>query len=293
METNNYKKTKPDACVSTQIADQKVTPDGCNTIEAAEAKVLVLNLRTQEYKLPEFLKKMKSLKVIILMNYSFSTSELEDLELFSSLGSLKRVRLENVSVPLLFELKNLQKLSLCECKAVMQDSENENENSNSWVQISSAMPNLQDLDIDSCNDMIRLPNGLCDITTLKKLSISNCNKFKGLPQEIGKLENLELLRVSDCNKFEEMPESITELKSLSFLDISYCVSLTQVPEKFRYLNKLRKLYIMGSSIREFPNSVMNMESLEVVICDEVTFDFWEAIQTVIPNLNIKKASASL
>lgn len=262
--------------------DQKVTPDWCN-IQAAEAEVLVLNLQTQEYKLPKFMKKMKNLKVLVLTHYGLYTSELKNLKLLSSLSSLKRIRLEKFSLVSLYRLRNLRKLSFYKC-GVMQAFKN------SWINISKKLPNLVYLDIEHCKDMMELPPALSNIGTLKKLSISNCSTFSALPKEIEKLQNLELLRVSKCGLFEEMPESMTMLQNLRFLDVSYCASLRQVPKEFAKLSNLNKLYMMGTSIRELPDSIMNMKHLNVVLCDEFVFDFWEAIKHVCPKLEIRKVA---
>ncbi|XP_028769740.1 probable disease resistance protein At4g33300 [Neltuma alba] len=65
------------------------------------------------------------------------------------------------------------------------------------------MPNLVKLNIDYRGDLVKLPVGLCNTTTLKKLSISSCHNFIEIPQEIGNLENLELRRISHCTEFKK------------------------------------------------------------------------------------------
>ena len=80
-----------------------------------EAEVLVLNIRSREYTIPEFTEIMSKLKVLMVTNYGFHPSELNKFELLVSLPNLKRIRLEKVSVPCLCKFRNLQKLSLYMC----------------------------------------------------------------------------------------------------------------------------------------------------------------------------------
>ncbi|XP_028756306.1 probable disease resistance protein At5g66900 isoform X2 [Neltuma alba] len=202
--------------------DQNITPHWCS-IQAAKTVVLVLNIfKTAEYTLPEFIKEMENLKVLIVTNNGACKTDLRNLELLGSLLSLKRIRLQQVSIPSLRDLKNVHKLSLymCDVKKAFE---------NSSIDFSEAMPKLVELSIEYCKDLVELPTGFCKMVTMKNLTISSCHDFVRLHEEIGKLENLELLRINYCANFEEMPESISELQSLTSLDISYCPSLRKLP----------------------------------------------------------------
>ncbi|KAH1157798.1 hypothetical protein GYH30_030163 [Glycine max] len=212
-------------------------------------EVLILNLQSSQYTLPRFTKKMKKLKVLIVTNYGFDRSEIKKFELLGSLSNLKRIRLEKVSVPSLCILKNLQKLSLRMCNT-RQAFEN------CSIQISNAMPNLVEMSIDYCKDLITLPDALCKITPLKKLSITNCHNLSVLPQDIGKLENLEVLRLCSCSDLVEMPNSVKGLNKLSCLDISDCVSLTKLPDDIGELKKLKKLVMKGSKLNCHTSSII-------------------------------------
>ncbi|RDX86373.1 putative disease resistance protein, partial [Mucuna pruriens] len=256
----------------------------CNSywshIQPSQAKVLILNLRTNKYSFPESMEKMSKLKVLIVTNYNFHPSELTNFELLGSLSNLKRIRLERISVLSFVTLKNLKKLSLylCNMSHAFQ---------NGIMLISDAFPNLVDLSIDYCKDMVVLPSGLCDITPLKKLSVTNCHKLLALPQEIGKLENLELLRLSSCTDLEGLPDSIGRLSKLRHLDISNCIGLSNLPENFGKLSNLRNLHMTSCARCELPYSVVNLVNLKVVICDEETATSWEGFEAMLPNLHIE------
>ncbi|XP_054784014.1 probable disease resistance protein At5g04720 [Prosopis cineraria] len=255
-----------DARILSISTDQEVTPDSW-VIQAAQAEVLILNLKTTEFTLPRFIREMRNLKVLILINYVDRWfTKFKNFELISFLQTLRRIRLQQVSVPCLWESKNLHKLTLymCEVSAAFENS-------------SMKFPNLVELNIEHCKDLVKLPDGLCDIETLEKLSISNCSKFMELPQEIGKLKNLILLRISYCVEIKELPESITELESLSFLDIC-CLNIKKLPDNIGELRSLTNLNMSDCSISSLPDSVTRLTHLKRVTCDGYTYHLWEVIQ---------------
>ncbi|KAI9088925.1 hypothetical protein K1719_029204 [Acacia pycnantha] len=254
------------------------------SVKPDRAEVLVLNIGSNDYALPDFIKSMRELKVLVLINYSFHLSQIHSFELLGSLPNLKRIRLQRVSVPSLCKLKKLQKLSLYMC-TIGQAFES------CPMEISDALRGLVELNIDYCKDLVKLPADICKIGPLKKLSITNCHNFSELPNEIGNLENLEVLRLCSCSDLKQIPDSIKRLQKLGLVDISYCTSLKQLPEDFGDLCNLKKLYMKGCSRCELPDSVKNLQHLEVVICDEETAASWETFLPQLPNLTIKQPHA--
>nr|KYP43404.1 putative disease resistance protein At5g66900 family [Cajanus cajan] len=259
-------------------ADENCT-SYCPQMQLAQVEVLIFNLRTKQYSFPDFMKEMSKLKVLIVTNYSFHPSEMNNFELLSSLSNLKRIRLEQISVPSFVTVKNLKKLSfyLCNLRQAFENCD---------MLISYAFPNLEELNFDYCKDTMGLPKGLCDIISLKKLRITNCHKLSALPQEIGKLENLELLSLSSCTDLEGIPDSVGRLSNLRLLDISNCISLPNLPEDFGNLSNLQNLYMTSCGRCELPFSVTNLEKLKMVICDEETAASWEPFKQMLPNLKI-------
>lgn len=262
-----------------------LTPDWSNIVKAEVVEVLVLNLRTNKYALPEFIRKMSNLKVLIVTNYNgFHFAELNNFEILGCLPNLKRIRLQQVSVPSLCKLNNLQKLSLYMCetsRAFRSDT----------ISTSDALPNLVELCVDYCKDLVELPAGLCDITSLKKLSFTRCISLLALPQEIGNLKNLKTLRLSSCAVLEKIPASIGKLLQLHFLDISGCVSLhVPLPEEVGNLCNLEELHMTGCSGDTLPGSVTKLERLLHLICDEETAEFWTRyFKPSLPKVEIEEA----
>ncbi|KAK7386471.1 hypothetical protein VNO78_26718 [Psophocarpus tetragonolobus] len=235
------------------------TPEWDDIVKAEVVEVLVLNLRTKKYTLPEFTRKMKELKP-------------------------EKNQVGTCSVTTFGKWHNLRKFSLYNCnirEAFESDS----------ISISEALPNLVELCVDYCKDLVKLPPGLCDITSIKKLSITRCMRFIALPQDIGNLKNLKILRLSSCAVFEEIPASITKLLQLRFLDISGCVSLRNLPGEIGNLRNLERLYMIGCSSCKMPCSITQLESLEYVRCDEETATTWkEEFKPSLPNLKIEETN---
>ena len=238
-----------------------------------EAEVLILNFQSENYALPDFLKTMNKLKVLIITNHGFFPAELTNFELLGSLTNLKRIRFERVVIPSLNKtsivLKNLQKISFFLCKVAHAFGS---------MKTSEVFPSLKEFNIDYCTDLVKLPTEFCDTVNekLKKLSITHCHKLSELPEEIGNLVNLELLRLRSCIGLENLPDSICKLYRLMFLDISDCFSIRYLPEDIGVMRGLTKINMKDCSrLGEIPPSVLDMEELKEVVCDEDLKELWE------------------
>uniref|UniRef100_A0A5B6YTU2 RPW8 domain-containing protein n=1 Tax=Davidia involucrata TaxID=16924 RepID=A0A5B6YTU2_DAVIN len=280
----SHKMQQPIRACLLSISTDETFCSNWNNMQPPEVEVLILNFRARNYTLPEFMEKMDQLKVLIITNYDFCPAELSNFPLLCSLSSLKRIRLEHVSIPSLgkskLQLRNLCKISLVMCEIGEAFR-------NCTTQISHTLPNLMEIDIDCCNDLVELPAGLCDIVHLKKLSITNCHELGALPEGFGKLANLEMLRLHDCTKLSELPESIGNLHRLSFLDISDCISMGKMPTRMGELCGLRKLNMRNClGLCELPPSVKDLGQLKDVICDEETAYLWETYKIHFTNLKI-------
>ncbi|KAL2333604.1 hypothetical protein Fmac_014817 [Flemingia macrophylla] len=288
MNENNWSQQNQQNTIASTLSistSQMSTPELDNIVKAEVVEVLILNLRTKQYTFPEFIRKMVQLKVLIVTNYDdLYCSELNNFELLASLSGLKRIRFEGVSVTTFGKWGNLRKLSLynCDLRGVFERDAN--------ILISDAFPILVELCIDYCKSLVKLPAELCDIISIKKLSITRCMRFIALPQNIGKLVNLKTLRLGSCAVFKEVPSSIEKLLQLRFLDISGCVSLDNLPDEIGNLRNLKRLHMIGCCSCKIPQSVMKLENLKDVRCDEETAVYWnEDFKPSFPNLNIEVA----
>ncbi|KAL6220457.1 hypothetical protein ACLB2K_008213 [Fragaria x ananassa] len=254
-------------------------------MQLPQAEVLILNFQSKKYALPTFLEKMDKLKVLIVTKYGLLSGELDNFPLLGSLLHLKRIRFERISIPSIskspVQLESLLKISLFMCKIGQAFS-------NCAVKLVDLLPNVVEMNIDYCNDLVELPAMLCDLISLKKLSITNSHKLSALPEEIGKLINLEMLRLRSCTDLSEFPDSIQSLINLTYLDISDCFSIKELPE---HIGGMRSLEVLNmrqcSRLQELPTSVLDLEQLKEVICDEETRVLWEPFLSVLKYTHVR------
>jgi hypothetical protein len=254
-------------------------------IQLPKAKVLVLNFHTKNYALPEFVEKMDKLKVLIVTNHGYLPAEVSNFTLLGSLSTLKRIRLERIWIPSIkenpIELKRLQKISFFMCNIGQAFS-------NGSIKFFEAFPDLQEMNIDYCSDLVELPADLCLLIHLKKLSITNSHKLSALPERIGELVNLEVLRLRSCSDLSELPSSVRKLEKLKFLDISNCFSVKELPEYIGEMCCLEKLNMRQCSrLQELPESILDLEKLTEVICDEDTERLWEPLLPSLENIQLR------
>ncbi|CAF2089145.1 unnamed protein product [Brassica napus] len=255
-------------------------------MECPNVETLILNISSQNFALPSFIAGMKKLKVLIITNHGSYPARLTKFSCLSLLPNLKRIRLEKVSVTLLdilhMQLVRLKKLSLVMCSFGEDFYDIEDET----VDVSRALPSLQEIDIDYCYDLDEVPYWVCEVVSLKSLSITNCNKLSLLPEAIGNLSRLQVLRLSSCINLSELPETMERLGQLQFLDISHCLGLRKLPLEIGKLQKLKKMSMRKCWRCQLPDSVKNLEDL-VVKCDEETgLVLWERLKPKMRSLRV-------
>lgn len=253
-------------------------------MDMPNAKVLVLNIRAESEALPQFMDKINYLKALIITNNHLRSAEISNFSVLGHLQNLKRIRLEHITINSVsnsfLQLKNLHKLSLVMCKVDEAFKE-------CTIQVPD-MPNLVEIVIDYCSDLVELPKWLCNICSLKKISITNCHDLISLSEEFGKLENLEILRLSSCTNLSELPKAIGDIRKLHFLDLSDCIRIASLPEGMGELCGLRKLNMRGcEGLTELPVSVKELKHLESVICDHERSYLWEEYKINLPDLELE------
>ncbi|XP_030475794.1 probable disease resistance protein At5g66900 [Syzygium oleosum] len=268
------------------ISTDKTFSSPWPNLELPKAEALVLNfqndMQSKTYALPEFIEKANQLKTLIVTNYSFFPAELRNFHVIGS--NLTRIRLQRVTVPFLsmgnLRLHSLKKISFFMCGISQTSTSND-------AKISDAMPNLVELDIDYCNDLVTLPDGICEIKPLKKLSITNCHNFSALPKQIGQSASLEVVRLNCCTSVSQLPESIGNLRELISLNISDCLNLSTFPNQIGQLVNLKRMNVRGcSSLSELPRSIVNLRNLRKVVCDKGKEVMWEPLKSSLYSLNI-------
>ncbi|CAF2163581.1 unnamed protein product [Brassica rapa] len=256
-----------------------------DSFQFPNVEALLLNISSSNYALPRFIDTMQKLKVVIIINHGPGPAILTNLSCLSSLKKLKRIRLDKVSITFLdilqLQLVSLKKLSLFMC-CFGEVSHDKNE-----IDVSKALSSLQEMDLDYCYDLEKLPNWISEAVSLEKLSITNCNKLSMLPKAIGNLSKLEVLRLSSCISLSELPETTARLNNLQFLDLSDCLGLRKLPLEIGRLEKLKKISMNKCWKCELPDSVRNLENLEVKCDEETAVVLWKLLKLKMRNLDVQ------
>ncbi|XVF65702.1 hypothetical protein PTKIN_Ptkin09bG0270500 [Pterospermum kingtungense] len=256
-------------------------------MEFPNAKVLILNFSSDEYFLPSFIDDMPKLSTIIVINHGTTEATLQNFSDINNLANLRSLRFEKVFVPQLSNatvpLRNLQKLSMVHCKV-------NNSSSPSMLHLPQIFPCLSELVIDHCDNLIKLPFGICKVNSLNSLSITNCHQLCELPADLGVLNKLQILRLCGCPELKILPPSIGELVGLKCLNISQCINIKCLPKEIGRLTSLEKIDMREClQIVDLPISaaLSNLKSLRQVICDDETSGHWKKMKEVMPDLHVQ------
>lgn len=252
-----------------------------------EVEALVLVFDASKYFLPSFMKTMRKLKVLLIINCGSNRATVNGVAALSSPIKLKSIRLERLIVPPFQELKqasssNLEKLSLSLCEGLGNLTMFN-------IKPKVNLPIMQDVNLDHCSDLEELPLGIFNMATVQKCSITNCHLVLKLPDDFGKLSSLRMLRLSACPGLKELPASICKLKQLEYLDISLCECLSQFPECMGKLWNLKEIDMRECSrLKKLPKSFKDLKTLKLVICDEKIAKEWIYIKSsAIPSLTVE------
>ncbi|XP_024162017.1 disease resistance protein RUN1-like [Rosa chinensis] len=205
-------------------------------------------------KLWEGTKRLEKLKFINLSRSPY-LKETPDL---SKATNLETVNLEGCTSLLeihssISNLENLVFLSLKGCEELKN------------LPSSIGMKSLNTLELSGCSKLEKFPE---ISVVMKKLPLLSLDKtaIKELPSSIKNLEGLATLSLKDCSKLKSLPSSICQLRSLRYVYLSGCSNLEVFPEisGLKDMEKLRELYLDGTSIKEFSPSTSALIHLAVL-----------------------------
>ncbi|KAH7676556.1 P-loop containing nucleoside triphosphate hydrolase protein, partial [Dioscorea alata] len=104
---------------------------------------------------------------------------------------------------------------------------------------------IEDMEIDSCQDLETLPAWLPRLPLLNKLIIRVCPKFKswGTKEEMTALPNLHYMEIDSCEDMETLPAWLPHLSSLNKLIITECPKIHLLPQN-NLPSSLEKLHLI-------------------------------------------------
>ncbi|KAM0052505.1 putative leucine-rich repeat domain superfamily [Helianthus debilis subsp. tardiflorus] len=105
---------------------------------------------------------------------------------------------------------------------------------------------LKFLNLSTCQELVRV-GPFSGLPLLERLTLTGCTSLVEVCESIGACcQQLEVFDLSKCNKLKKLPRSIGKLKNIAQLLIHGC-----------------------SNLREFPEEIKDMESLKVLVADNI------------------------
>ncbi|KAL5999705.1 hypothetical protein ACLOJK_037990 [Asimina triloba] len=122
------------------------------------------------------------------------------------------------------------------------------------------LPSLKEFRI-SGSESVTLPDGGWERLSLETLEINFCEKLESLPEGLGYLKKLKSLKIEYLKMLTHLPDSLGQLQSLETLQIYYCEKLESLPDGLGQLKKLKSLTIKGQ--------LESLESLDIYSCEKL------------------------
>ncbi|MHA2171745.1 MAG: leucine-rich repeat domain-containing protein, partial [Candidatus Kariarchaeaceae archaeon] len=135
--------------------------------------------------------------------------------------------------------------------------------------VSDQIKHLQNLEllVLSSNDIVELPQGICELAKLEELRLSSNQRrlrqsLTRLPDNIGKLSNLKSLSLYN-NDLSVLPESFSNLSNLEYLNLEANFNLNWPIEYFCSFKKIKTLSLQQTKcIEKLPNCILSLKHLE-------------------------------
>ena len=125
------------------------------------------------------------------------------------------------------------------------------------------------------NRLIRLPDGLCDLSGLRILDLYELTHITCLPPRATELVALERLSMQRCMRLQHLPADMDRLVSLRSLSIDNCPELSELPASLARMTQLRALTISGTVACLANNSTSLHGIAGLTNLTALTFGPWE------------------
>lgn len=112
----------------------------------------------------------------------------------------------------------------------------------------------------NCNFLRQVPD-LSGVPNLTELWLNDCPNLIEIHDSVRLLDKLRRLSAKRCTKLRTLPRAI-KWTSLECLELFGCSSLQSFPEILDKMEKLRKLSLNGTAIEELPSSICNLTGLQ-------------------------------
>ncbi|KAK3430851.1 hypothetical protein EUGRSUZ_E02272 [Eucalyptus grandis] len=119
---------------------------------------------------------------------------------------------------------------------------------------------LKDINFSSCNLLVHTPDISC-APNLEKLKLHGCRNLVGVHESIANHDNLQWVNLAFCSKLRNLPKELKS-KNLHALNLHGCKKIERFPDIPHKLENLKGVTLCGTAIKELPESIGNLVSLE-------------------------------
>ena len=120
-------------------------------------------------------------------------------------------------------------------------------------------PNLEELDISFCENLIEIHEAIGSLEKLKCWNLKGCKKLQILPSSF-RLKSLEYIDLDDCVSLETLPN--LGAPNLRKLNIGDCENLIEIHEAFGSLDKLDNFDVHNCKKLQILPNTLRLKSLE-------------------------------
>ncbi|KAG6679468.1 hypothetical protein I3842_14G132900 [Carya illinoinensis] len=178
------------------------------------------------------------------------------------LKQLQELRMSNTRIKQLWKglvvLPNLKELDLNSCENLIE------------IPDLSEAPNLEKIDFSGCRSLCKVHPSIKVLKQLQELRMSN-TRIKQLWKGLVVLPNLKELDLNSCENLIEIPD-LSEAPNLEKIDFSGCRSLCKVHPSIKVLKQLQKLRMSNTRIKQLWKGLVvlpNLKELDLSNCDNL------------------------
>ncbi|KAM4088365.1 hypothetical protein ACJW30_07G064700 [Castanea mollissima] len=125
----------------------------------------------------------------------------------------------------------------------------------------SMMPNLEQLNLENCTNLIEVHYSVGFLDRLRLMKFVECSKLRSFPRSL-KLRSLELLMLEGCSGLENFPEIDCKMERLHYIGLR-STPIKELPSSVEYLIGLKELNLDGcENLMNLPFSIHQLQRLK-------------------------------
>ncbi|XP_052197919.1 disease resistance protein RPV1-like isoform X3 [Diospyros lotus] len=124
----------------------------------------------------------------------------------------------------------------------------------------SHLPCLEVMNLEDCRSLSEIPISIQHLHHLNFLCLKGCESLRSIPSSICSLTSLFHLDLSNCSKLDKLPENLRDLVCLKYLFLNHC-GLKEIPEDIGCLSSLELLELCGNKFDSLPTSIEQLSEL--------------------------------